>query len=112
MKPPASAERRTAEWLTALSPVMEREEHSPLGHPDSTASRVAEHDAHSPVSQIESSAAAVDASSVDERGKLSPGSASHADACPRATGVHQLDSPHTFFGQRGGEGGGVGNACQ
>lgn len=32
-KPPASAERRTAEWLTALSPVIEHDECSPASQP-------------------------------------------------------------------------------
>ena len=32
-RPPASAERRTAEWVTALSPVIEHDELSPCGQP-------------------------------------------------------------------------------
>lgn len=34
LKPPASAEWRTAEWLTGLSPVIEHDEHSPVGQLD------------------------------------------------------------------------------
>lgn len=88
MKPPASAERRTAEWLTALSPVMEHEEHSPLGPHDSMTAHVVEHAARSPVSQGDT--AATDASPVVELGACSPGTqpdARHADTSPHATGV-------------------------
>ena len=100
MKPPASAERRTAEWLTALSPVMEHEEFSPVGHLDSRAAQVVEHDAHSSVSRVDS--AVTDASPAVEHGKRSPGTwpdARDADSIPDETGGHGAGC--------GGGGGGV-----
>lgn len=89
MKPPASAERRTTEWLTALSPVIEHEEHSPAGHLDSKAAQLVEHDVRSPVSLVNS--AATDASV--EHSKRSPGTwpdDRDADASPDETGVQPV----------------------
>lgn len=92
-KPPASAERRTAEWLTALSPVMEHDALSPVDHLGSRAAQVVQHDALSPVSQVESAVAGV--SPAVEHGRRSPGTrldARDTDASPDDTGVRRLDN--------------------
>lgn len=90
MKPPASAERRTAEWLSALSPVIEHEEHSPAGQLDSIAAHVVEQGASSPVSQDAETADASPAIEYDGRISVSQVDTRHADASPRQPGMCYL----------------------
>lgn len=98
MKPPASAERRTADWLSALSPVAEHDElnTSQLDTQAADASPVSERSMDIPIDQLDTRVA--DASSVIEHDGHSPVSrldSTVADASPNTTGTCWFDSNHT-----------------
>lgn len=88
MKPPASAERRTAEWLSALSPVIEHEEHNLAGQLDSVAAHIVEQGASSPVSQDDTTTAdASPAIEPDRRSSFRQTNTRDANAIPGQTGM-------------------------